>query len=173
MQGRQSKHLKTENQANLWNDFKSLVLSYVYKTTLFRFGAFQMKTDQLRDFLGKQLLPLLAILQWKKPCSKIFYCINIVIVNRFSNFLWHFLRLGMQNGDMLIFFLEVFQKSEILKNAVSGRWCLDSSVHSNKENYLSQSGAIKFIRDLNTCADCTSRKHVRAKYTPQTPLLCS
>ena len=33
---------------------------------------------------------------------------------------------GMQNGDMVIFFLEVFQKSKILKNAVSGRWCLDS-----------------------------------------------
>ena len=27
---------------------------------------------------------------------------------------------------MVIFFLEVFQKSEILKNAVSERWCIDS-----------------------------------------------
>ena len=34
----------------------------------------------------------------------------------------------MQNGDMVIFFLKVFQKSEIMKNAVSGRWCLDSSL---------------------------------------------
>ena len=33
----------------------------------------------------------------------------------------------MQNDDMLIFFLDVFQKSKILKNAVSERWCLDSS----------------------------------------------
>ena len=27
------------------------------------------------------------------------------------------------------YFLEVFQKSEILKNAVSGRWCLDSKFY--------------------------------------------
>ena len=33
---------------------------------------------------------------------------------------------GMQNGQGHSF-LEVFQKSEILKNAVSGRWCLDST----------------------------------------------
>ena len=33
---------------------------------------------------------------------------------------------GIQNGDMVIFFLRSFQKSEILKNEVSGRWCLDS-----------------------------------------------
>ena len=35
---------------------------------------------------------------------------------------------GMQNGDMVTFFLEVFQESETLKNAVSGGQCLDSSL---------------------------------------------
>ena len=33
---------------------------------------------------------------------------------------------GMQHGDIVIFFSEIFQKSKILKNAVSGRWCIDS-----------------------------------------------
>ena len=32
--------LKIENQANLWNNLKSLVLSYAYNTILFWFGAF-------------------------------------------------------------------------------------------------------------------------------------
>ena len=32
----------------------------------------------------------------------------------------------MQKGHMVIFVLKGFQKSEILKNAVSGSWCLDS-----------------------------------------------
>ena len=40
---------------------------------------------------------------------------------------------GMQNGDKVIFFLRFFQKSEILKNAVSGRWCLDSSNNTEPE----------------------------------------
>ena len=34
---------------------------------------------------------------------------------------------GLQNGDLLIFFLRSFRKSEISKNAVSERWCSDSS----------------------------------------------
>ena len=42
--------LKTENQANMWNDFKSLALSYAYKIILFCFGAFMMKTNQFRFF---------------------------------------------------------------------------------------------------------------------------
>ena len=33
----------------------------------------------------------------------------------------------MQNGDMVIFFLRVFRKVRFRKNAVSGRWCLDSN----------------------------------------------
>ena len=53
---------------------------------------------------------------------KIFICLQI-----FKNFVALFKTFGMQNDDMLIFFLEVSQKSEILKNAVSGRWCSDSS----------------------------------------------
>ena len=32
------------------------------------------------------------------------------------------------------FFLEVFQKSDILKNAVSGRWCLDSRTKIHQIN---------------------------------------
>ena len=43
MQGTQSKHLKIENQASLWNNFKSFALSYVYYTILFWFCAVSMK----------------------------------------------------------------------------------------------------------------------------------
>ena len=40
--------------------------------------------------------------------------------------LQHFLRLGMQNGEVIYIFLEVFQKTEILKMPVSERWCKDN-----------------------------------------------
>ena len=39
-----------------------------------------------------------------------------------------FKTLGMQNGDNDIFFLRCFRKKEILKNAVSGSRCMDSSL---------------------------------------------
>ena len=38
-----------------------------------------------------------------------------------------FITFGLQKDDMVIFFIVVLQKSEILKNAVSERWCTDSS----------------------------------------------
>ena len=73
------------------------------------------------------LLPLLTFLQWKKPYPKLFSGMKFLFVNLFSKLLWHVLRhmeckmvASYWHGHL---FLEVFQKSEILKNAVSGRWC--------------------------------------------------
>ena len=46
------------------------------------------------------------------------------------------------------YFLEGFQKSEILKNAVSGRWCLDSIVYENSqcfENRMVRGGSNNVI----------------------------
>ena len=40
-----------------------------------------------------------------------------------------FATFGLQKDDMVI--IEVFQKSEILKNAVSERWCTDSGTSSS------------------------------------------
>ena len=91
--GGNSKRLKNENQANLWNNFKSLFLSYPYNRILFWFGPFFMKNKKISFFPGKWLLPLLTLLQWKKPYSKLFSGIKFLFVNRFSKFLWHFLRL--------------------------------------------------------------------------------
>ena len=47
----------------------------------------------------------------------------------FKLFVAHFRTHELQKDDMVIFFLLhiVFQKNEISKNAVSERWCSDSS----------------------------------------------
>ena len=61
---------------------------------------------------------------FKNIClHKIFICEPI-----FKIFVALFKTFGMQNSDMLIF-LEVFQKSEILENAVSGRWYILASYY--------------------------------------------
>ena len=58
------------------------------------------------------------------------------------------------------FFLEVLQKSEILKNAVSERWCTDSRLYSNVVVNISfayfcyETSAILQIR-----TECLSEKH--------------
>ena len=61
--------------------------------------------------------------------SKYFLGIIILLVNRFSKFLRNFLfyHFWIAKDDMVYIFLVVFQKSEILKNAVSDRWCADSN----------------------------------------------
>ena len=55
----------------------------------------------------------------RKAYSKCFLGIINSLVNRFSNFLWHFIRLLGHKKDYGHIFLVVFQESEILKNAVS------------------------------------------------------
>ena len=57
----------------------------------------------------------MAILQWN-PYPKIFSFIKLLIVNRLSKFFVALLRLfGMQNGDMLMFFLRSFRKVRFRK----------------------------------------------------------
>ena len=68
-----------------------------------------------------KLLPLLTFIQWKKPYSKLFSGIKFLFVNRFSNFC-HFLRFLEFKMVTWQCFLFIFEKSEILKNAFSGRW---------------------------------------------------
>ena len=55
----------------------------------------------------------------KKPFSKLFSGIIFYLLTKiFAALLKTY---ELQNGDMEISFLEVFQKSEMLKNAISGR----------------------------------------------------
>ena len=82
MQGRLSKHIKTENQANLWNNFKSLALSYEYKTILFWFGAFKIEIINLDFFFWEnRYFPCWQFYNGKKPYSKMFSCIKFFFVN--------------------------------------------------------------------------------------------
>ena len=61
---------KNENQANLWNIFKSLALSYPYNRILCWFGAFLMKNNQFRFFSGKIVTSLADIFTMEKAVFK-------------------------------------------------------------------------------------------------------
>ena len=94
----------------MWNNFKSLVISYAYNTILVWFGAFKKKKYQFR-FISEKITSLADILQGKKPYSKIFSGRNFFIYKPiFKIFVALFTTSGMQNGDMVIFFLTSFRK---------------------------------------------------------------
>ena len=57
--------------------------------------------------------------------------ITLQFVYHLSETVALFATLEMQNGDMVIFFLRSFRKSEILKKAVSGRRCINSNCYSD------------------------------------------
>ena len=66
-----------------------------------------MKNNQFRIFSGKIVTSLADI----KPYSKLLSGIKFLFVNRFSKyFVALFRTYGIQNGDMVIFFLRVFRK---------------------------------------------------------------
>ena len=70
--------------------------------------------------------------------------------------MWHFLRLGLQNGDIFHIFLHgVFQKSKILQKAVSGRWCIHSNPLFSYDNIV-LSGQDNGIVRKRKSADCTN-----------------
>ena len=76
---------------------------------------------------GKIVTSLVDISQWNGPFSKLFSGKKVLFVSRiFEFFAALFKTFGMQNHGMVIFVLRCFRK-EILKKAVSLRWCMDSS----------------------------------------------
>ena len=84
-----------------------------------------MKNNQLRFFPGKSYFPYWHFYNGKSPIQNYYLAYNFYLLTDFQNFCGTY-------GDMVIF-LDIFQKSEILKNAVSGRWCLDSSHNYDNE----------------------------------------
>ena len=54
----------------LWNNFKSLALSYAYKTILFWFDAFMMKNNQFRFFSRKIFTSLAGNFTMEKALFK-------------------------------------------------------------------------------------------------------
>ena len=86
-----------------------------------------MKNNQFRFFSGKIVTSLTDIFTMEEALFKIICWRKIFICEPiFEIFVALFKTYGMQSGGMVIFFLRSFRKSEVLKNAVSGRWCLDS-----------------------------------------------
>ena len=76
----------------------------------FRLVLFKGKITNL-DFSEKKLLLLLTFLQWKKPLFKIIFWHKIFICQQiFKIFVALLKTFGMQNGDMVIFFLMSFRK---------------------------------------------------------------
>ena len=75
----------TENQANLWNNFKSLTLSFANKTILFWFGAFLMKNNQFRFFSGKIVTSLAGNFTMEKALFKNIFLHKILLTD-FQNF---------------------------------------------------------------------------------------
>ena len=69
----------------------------------------------------------------KIPIETIFGLIYIISEPIFKTFAALFTTFGLQKDDMVM----VFQNSEILKNAVSERWCTDSRQNSVNFAYLS------------------------------------
>ena len=96
------------------------MLSYAYNALWFSLVHFKCKIINLDFFPGKIVTSLTDIFTMEKALSKIIFWHKIFICEPiFEIFVALFKTYGMQNGDMVIVFLEVFQKSEILKNAVS------------------------------------------------------
>ena len=67
----------------------------------------------------------------QKAYSKIIFGHNYITSEPIFNiFAALFRTVGLQKHDIVIFILVAFHETEILKNAVSERWCSDSKLHS-------------------------------------------
>ena len=73
---------------------------------------------------------------------KFFVCYKIFCLLTDFQIFWHLLKTWNAKWWYDNIFLEVFQKRNILQNAVSGRWCIDSSrftcmfFNVNSHNFL-------------------------------------